>query len=345
MWTGKDGESESGNTGSLLVKEDRKGVVSKIDSMKGGTTVKKRRTCKTAAALLCAVSIMCGGLAVPVHAEGRFDPVFYAAMYPDVVSVLGTDAQTLLKHYQDYGRKEGRLPYEGAAAGEAVNGTEPLPAPEPGSAVFDPAFYASAYPDVTATLGTDAQTLLKHYQEYGRKEGRKPCAEAAPGAAVNGMADTSVPAAVSESAGLVPLNRLANLSSLCKKATNEELAQAYDIAAQIVTPYIGLDRQDQLMGITTELRSLFDSGMTYSMSAPHYNDPYGYFVLHTASCAGCARATGMCLNMLGIPYEHVNANQYSHQWCRVNVDGEYWICDAYGLYCGPEPAPYTHPYL
>ena len=54
----------------------------------------------------------------------------------------------------------------------------------------------------------------------------------------------------------------------------------------------------------------------------------------------------MCLNMLGIPYEHVNESQWSHQWCRVPMpDGSYWICDSYGLYCGPEPAPYQHPYL
>ena len=69
-------------------------------------------------------------------------------------------------------------------------------------------------------------------------------------------------------------------------------------------------------------------------------------MLHVASCAGCTRTTGLCLNMLGIPYEHVNENQWSHQWCRVPMpDGSYWICDAYGLYCGPEPAPYQHPYL
>ena len=77
----------------------------------------------------------------------------------------------------------------------------------------------------------------------------------------------------------------------------------------------------------------------------HYNDPYGYFVLGSASCAGCTRATGLCLNVLGISYEHVNENQYSHQWCRVPVGDTYWICDAYGLYCGPEPAPCQHPYF
>lgn len=143
----------------------------------------------------------------------------------------------------------------------------------------------------------------------------------------------------------VPLNQLANLKSLRRKASDEEMAQAYNAALKVVTPLARLSREEQLYGIATALRQMFESGMSYSMDSPHYNDPYGYFVLGTASCAGCTRATGLCLNMLGIPYEHVNENQYSHQWCRVNVNGTYWICDAYGLYCGPEPAPYTHPYL
>ena len=38
-------------------------------------------------------------------------------------------------------------------------------------------------------------------------------------------------------------------------------------------------------------------------------------------------------------------NQWTHQWCRVNINGTYWICDAYGLYVGPEPPPYVHPRL
>lgn len=143
----------------------------------------------------------------------------------------------------------------------------------------------------------------------------------------------------------VAMKDLANLKSLQKKATDDQLAQAYDIALEIVKPLAGLSREEQLVGIKDALRAMFDSGMEYSTSAEHYNDPYGYFVLGVASCAGCTRATGLCLNILGIPYEHVNENQWGHQWCRVNVDGTYWICDAYGLYAGPEPAPYTHPYL
>lgn len=143
----------------------------------------------------------------------------------------------------------------------------------------------------------------------------------------------------------VPIDQLANRKSLQKKATNEQFAQAYAEAAKIVAPLANLSREQQLQGIAKALRTRFDSGMSYSMSSAHYNDPYGYLIEGSASCAGCTRATGLCLNILGIEYEHVNENQYSHQWCRVNIDGVYWICDAYGLYVGPEPAPYQHPYF
>lgn len=143
----------------------------------------------------------------------------------------------------------------------------------------------------------------------------------------------------------VPMNQLSNLKSIQKSATNAQLAEAYEAAREIITPIAYYDRADQLYCIASALRQIFDSGMSYSMSTDHYNDPYGFFILGSASCAGCTRATGLCLNMLGIPYEHVNENQYSHQWCRVPVNGEYWICDAFGLCCGPEPAPYQHPYL
>lgn len=143
----------------------------------------------------------------------------------------------------------------------------------------------------------------------------------------------------------VPMAELANRKSLQKKATDDEFAQAYAAALEIVKPLAGLPLEDQLQGIAAALRARFDSGMEYSMTSEHYNDPYGYLILGSASCAGCTRATGLCLNILGIPYEHVNEDEYSHQWCRVNVNGTYWICDAYGLYCGPEPAPYLHPYF
>lgn len=145
----------------------------------------------------------------------------------------------------------------------------------------------------------------------------------------------------------VPIAQLQNRTSLKKKCTDAEFQAAYNAALKVVTPLADLPREEQLYGIAVAQRQMVDSGeVIYTTSTPHYNDPYGYFVAGVSSCAGCTRATGLCLNMLGIPYEHVNENQWSHQWCRVKMDdGSYWICDAYGLYCGPEPAPYQHPYF
>ncbi|MCR4788122.1 MAG: hypothetical protein K5888_06030 [Lachnospiraceae bacterium] len=228
------------------------------------------------------------------------------------------------------------------------------------AADFDPAYYAATYPDVTAVLGTDANALYTHYVTFGMKEGRYPYKGAKPGEAVDGIANTkavkntaannavtAAPADTTTTSGLTALKDLANYKSLKKKMSNNEFLAAYNVALGIVTPLKDKSRAEQLEGVKNAIRSRVDSGqVVYTTSVPHYNDPYGYFVVGVGSCAGCARATGLCLNILGIPYEHVNENQWSHQWCRVPMgDGSYWICDAYGLYCGPEPAPYRHPYV
>lgn len=257
-------------------------------------------------AFACAVTVLSGASSLQARAAAQFDPAFYGAAYPDVVAVFGTDPQALLNHYLAYGMAEGRFPSAAAQPGEAVDG---IAATVPASAPADPASAAMpAGPASTAGSTASAVQAQPVFQP-------------------------------------VPMDQLANLSSLRKSMTDEEFALAYQAALNVVAPYVGLSREEQIYGITVTIRALFDSGMGYSMSTPHYNDPYGYFILGTASCAGCTRATGLCLNILGIPYEHVNENQYSHQWCRINVDGVYWISDAYGLYCGPEPAPYRHPWF
>ena len=150
---------------------------------------------------------------------------------------------------------------------------------------------------------------------------------------------------VTVKAMLVPMKQLANYQYFRNYMSESQLKKSYKAAAKIVKPLLGKSKEEQMIGIAVGLRSLFESGMKYSMKAKHYNDPYGYFIKKCASCAGCTRATGLCLNMLGYKYEHVNENQYSHQWARVKVGKQYWIVDAFGLYVGKEPAKRKHPYL
>jgi hypothetical protein len=138
---------------------------------------------------------------------------------------------------------------------------------------------------------------------------------------------------------------LPNGKSLKKGMTDKEFQQGYAVAAQIAAKYEGMSLEQQLKGIYKDTRHMTETLLTYSTTQKHYNDVYGFYVLNVASCAGATRAVGLCLNILGISYEHMNENKWLHQWCRVKVGEEYWICDAYGMYVGPEPTPYTHPFF
>ena len=171
-----------------------------------------------------------------------------------------------------------------------------LPTGLPASAAssFDAGYYATHYPDVAAACGTDEGALLQHYIQFGASEGRKPSAWGRAGDTDLKLTDTQIAAIWSP----VPIKELANYKSLKRKMTDDEFAQAYEQARRIVTPLAFKSREEQLAGIANALREMVDDGtVAYSTDVPHYNDAYGYLVLHVASCAGCARTTGLCLNM------------------------------------------------
>lgn len=152
--------------------------------------------------------------------------------------------------------------------------------------------------------------------------------------------ETTMPA----SSAAIPASSIGQ--KLKKGMTDEEFAQAYAEALKIAQKYAGMSREEQLKGIFRDIRSITDTKIRYTTSEKHYNDVYGFFILNIASCAGATRAVGLCLNILNIPFEHVNENKWLHQWCRVRMEnGAYWICDPFGLCNGYETIPYEHPYF
>ncbi|MBE5913749.1 MAG: hypothetical protein E7274_06770 [Pseudobutyrivibrio ruminis] len=86
-----------------------------------------------------------------------FDATYYAETYPDVVAVLGTDANALLAHYLTSGVVEGRN----------------------ASATFNLDAYASANPDLVAVFGDNVNAYVQHYANYGVNENRIATIEAA----------------------------------------------------------------------------------------------------------------------------------------------------------------------
>ena len=86
-----------------------------------------------------------------------FDAAFYAAKYPDLKAVYGTDETALLTHFLTKGMAEGRQ----------------------GNADFDVHYYMSAYPDLKAVFGNQLTLYYTHYMSAGKAEGRLGHAAAA----------------------------------------------------------------------------------------------------------------------------------------------------------------------
>ncbi len=263
-----------------------------------------------------------------------FDPVYYAAENPDVKAVYGYADYALYYHYFIYGRNEGRKPCKDAVGGEFARWKM-----SPHEADVKVKSKETGKPEKDIWKSYYGDTNIPWYCRQAEIDARLAADPKA-------SAVAPAPAPAGSEKGIVAIKDLQNYGSLKKKMTDAEFQAAYNEALKIVQPLVGLSPEEQAKGIYSALRAMADNGtVSYSEEAPHYNDAYGYLINHTASCAGSARTTGLCLNMLGIGYEHVNENQWDHQWCRSSINGKMWIVDPYGMVCAPETAPYAHPML
>jgi len=149
----------------------------------------------------------------------------------------------------------------------------------------------------------------------------------------------------------IVLNSLPISDSLRRGMTEAQFNEAYDIAHYIVTTLLsdfpGLSQTEQVEALFSVLAFMrHGTGeWEYSESAPHYSNVYGFFVLNRTSCAGDVRAAALALTILGIPHEHVNENQWAHQWIRLEVDGRYVVFDVNAPLLDYELEPYKHPWI
>ncbi len=106
--------------------------------------------------------------------EGRrgnesFDVKSYRNAYSDLRSAFGTDWKQYYMHYIQFGSKEGRKKINGITSIQnpitTYNGIDY-------SAVYDYNYYITANQDVVKTLGTDDNSIIKHFVDFGMAEGR-----------------------------------------------------------------------------------------------------------------------------------------------------------------------------
>jgi len=105
------------------------------------------------------------------------------------------------------------------------------------------------------------------------------------------------------------------------KPVNSKDAEARVVAqgiANSIGPGTDLERVEKAAKAVSE----YCARAEYKTTGPNYSIAYGVFISGEYSCAGATRALGMVLECMGYKWEHVNPNQWTHQWCKLEMDGQ-----------------------
>ncbi len=130
-------------------------------------------------------------------------------------------------------------------------------------------------------------------------------------------------------------NYLIDYKGVCHKIPNKKTGNKTKDARR-VAQLIAKCVQKKGKGVTDLLRVqqaaffvyTFCQDCKYTMKGRDYRLAYGVFIAKKYSCAGSTRAMGMVLDCMGYKWKHVNANQYTHQWCKLKMDGKTGYADA-----------------
>ena len=114
---------------------------------------------------------------------------------------------------------------------------------------------------------------------------------------------------------------------LTKAQAEEADRVARDIAKSVMANQ-SLNTDLKKVRAATKIVAQFCSRAAYGNDEKrYYRSPYGVFVAGVFTCAGATRALGRVLDFLGYDWQHVNENQWAHQWCVLEMDGEIGFAD------------------
>lgn len=145
----------------------------------------------------------------------------------------------------------------------------------------------------------------------GRPFFGEPCAAA--GASTRPAPTTTKPTTATQPTAAKP--------AATRPPTQSKAEQARAVAQQIadsIGPGTDLERVSQAAMAVSQ----YCSKAAYTTQGSDYSQAYGVFIKGEYSCAGATRALGMVLECMGYTWEHVNENQWTHQWCRLEMDGQ-----------------------
>lgn len=98
----------------------------------------------------------------------------------------------------------------------------------------------------------------------------------------------------------------------------QALPVAQGIAASIGTEGTDLER----VSAAAKAVSVYCESQYYTTEGSNYYTAYGLFISREFSCAGATRGLGMVLDCMGYDWSHAYENEWHHQWCILEMDGQ-----------------------
>ncbi len=123
-----------------------------------------------------------------------------------------------------------------------------------------------------------------------------------------------------------------NNNSLADPTSTKEgrLSLAKTEAKRVVSKIIksGMTKLEKAEAICNYITTTVDVQTNQSSEAyktNYGNEAYAALVLKIAACSGRCKAVTLLCDAAGLKSQHINANQWSHQWNKIQIDDGSWV--------------------
>ena len=103
-------------------------------------------------------------------------------------------------------------------------------------------------------------------------------------------------------------------------------AEARRVVSQIITPGMtNYQKADAICQYITNTVSVQSDQSLEAYKTNFGNEAYAALILKKAACSGRCKAVTLMCNAAGLVSQHINANQWTHQWNKVQMEDGSWI--------------------
>lgn len=103
-------------------------------------------------------------------------------------------------------------------------------------------------------------------------------------------------------------------------------AEAKKVVGSIITPGMTkLEKAEAICYYITSTVSVQSNQSSEAYKTNYGNEAYAALILKKAACSGRCKAVTLLCDAAGLESQHINANQWTHQWNKVKIDDGSWI--------------------